>query len=182
MSLRLFLAETYIPVFMKKRALKILFQLAASAFEREAPSLDGRSFTECLTEFALFTKSCVDQAGHRHEDTVVIQERLFQQAFEYGKLWRRRFGIASMEEVMRGARILYRAIGIELRGTDQGEIDIGKCLFSRYYSPATCRVISSLDAGILAGLSDGGRFSFSQRITEGSDSCKARMSMNERIA
>ena len=86
-----------------------------------------------------------------------------------------------MKEVMRAGRVLYRAIGIEFRGTEQGRIEIGECVFSKHYSPVTCRVISSLDAGIMAGLSDGKSLSFSQRITEGFDSCKAQMSVEEVI-
>jgi hypothetical protein len=179
MSIRLFLAEQYLPVFIRKRELKNLFQLTASAFARQAPPLNGLSFDECITEFALFTRTSVDQARTRDENISVIQDRLFQQAFEYGRLWRIRFGITTMKEVMRAGRILYGAIGIEFRGTDQGVIEIGTCFFSKFYSPATCEVISSLDAGIMAGLSDGKPLSFSQRITEGFESCKAQMSMKE---
>jgi hypothetical protein len=87
-----------------------------------------------------------------------------------------------MNEVMRAGRVLYRAIGIEFRGSDQGLIEIGECFFSKYYSPATCSLISSLDAGIMAGLSDGKELSFSQRITEGFNSCKAQMREKELVA
>ena len=182
MNFRLFLAEKYMPVFIKRRELRNLFQRTASAFARKAPSLNGFSFDDCITEFALFTKTSVDHARNRDEEIAAIQDRLFQQAYEYGRLWRKRLGITTMKEVMRAGRILYRAIGIEFRGTDQGEIEIGECYFSQYYSPATCRVVSSLDAGIMAGLSDGKLLSFSQRITEGFDSCKAQMSMKEFVA
>jgi hypothetical protein len=182
MSIRLFLAEQYVPAFIKKRELKNLFQLTASAFARMVPSLDGTSFDDCLTEFALFTKTSVDRAKERDEDLSAIQGLLFQRAYEYGRLWRKRFGITTMEEVMRGGRILYRAMGIEFRGTTQGTIEIDKCFFSSYYTPATCEAISAIDAGIMAGLSDGQLMSFSQRITEGCSSCKAQMNMNERVA
>jgi hypothetical protein len=182
MSFRLFIAERYIPRFIIKRELRNLFRLTASAFARNNPSLNGLSFDDCLTEFALFTKTSVDQSINRDQEIAAIEDRLFQQAYEYGNLWRGRFGIASMEDVMRGARILYRAIGIEFRGTDHGAIEIRECFFSQYYSPATCRVISSMDAGIMAGLSDGKLLSFSQRITEGFDSCKAQLSMKEFVA
>jgi hypothetical protein len=180
-SIRLFLAEQYIPVFIKKRELKKLFLLAESAFERKAPSLEGLPFNDCLTEFALFTKTSVDQVRNRGEELSAVQARLFQQAYEYGKLWRKRLGIASMKEAMRGGRILYRVIGIDFQGTDMGVIVISKCLFSKYYSPGACEIISSLDAGMMAGLSDSEHLSFSQRITEGFDSCKANMIMKELV-
>jgi hypothetical protein len=179
MSIRLFLAEMYLPVFMRKRELKVLFALTAAAFGRTAPSLTGLSLDECLIEFARFTKTCVDEMGDREEGDDTVQERLFQKALEYGKLWRKRFGVTTPSDVMRAGRILYRAIGIDFRGTDRGFIDISECFFSRFYSPATCRVISSLDAGIMAGLSAGNLLSFTQRITEGCDSCKGQMTMKD---
>jgi hypothetical protein len=181
MSFRLLVAEKYMPVSIEKRELRNLFQLTAAAFAREAPSLNGLSFDDSMTEFALFTKTSVDEARNRDESIAAIQDRLYQQAYEYGRLWRKRFGITTMKEVMRAGRILYRAIGIEFRGTDQGLIEIGECFFSKHYSSATCIVISSLDAGIMAGLSDGKLLSFSQRITEGFDSCKAHLSMKESV-
>jgi hypothetical protein len=182
MNFRIFLAEMYTPMFIKKRELKNLFQIAASAFVCEAPSLNGLSYDDCVHRFALFTKTFVDQASNRDGEVGVIQDRLFQQAYEYGTLLRKRFRITTMAEVMRAGRILYHAIGIEFRGTDLGSIEIAECFFSRYYAPATCRIISSLDAGIMAGLSDGKLLTFSQRITEGFESCKAQMSMKEVVA
>jgi hypothetical protein len=173
MSFLLFLAERYLPAFIRKKELKNLFQLTASAFGSDAPSLVGLSYDDCLDKFALSTESSVHQLGNQDERIFIIQERLFQRAYEYGTLWRKRFGITTMNEAMKAGKILYRAIGIDFRGTEQGVIEIGKCFFSKYYSPATCKLISSLDAGILAGLTGGGKLTFSQRITEGSASCKA---------
>ncbi len=70
-------------------------------------------------------------------------------------------------------RILYRALKIDFRGISSGEIEISRCYFSQFYSPQICELISSLDEGILAGLAGDGRLTFSQRITEGRDCCKA---------
>ncbi len=179
MNFLLFLAEKYIPTFIRKKELKNLFQLTASAFERNAPSLDGLSYDDCFVEFALFTETSVHLLGNQDERISIIQEKLFQRAYEYGTLWRKRFGITTMNEAMKAGKIFYRAIGIDFRGTEQGDIEINKCFFSQYYSPATCKLISSLDAGILAGLNGEGKLTFSQRITEGSGSCKAQF--NERI-
>jgi hypothetical protein len=182
MSIRLALAEKYIPEFVRKRELRNLFQHTARAFDSPAPSLDGLTFDECLRAYAIFTKTSVEQAIHRDAEIADVQLRLFRQAFEYGTLWRKRFGITTMNEVMRAGRILYRAIGIGFRGTDRGEIEIEACFFSAHYSSATCRVISALDAGLMAGLSDGGWLTFSRRITEGFESCKAQLSMKEDVA
>lgn len=181
MSIRLLLAEQYIPEFLRKRELKNLFQRTAAAFDDTAPSLDRLTLDVCLSAYARFTKTSVEKAILRDVQMADVQDRLFQQAFEYGTLWRKRFGITTMNEVMRAGRILYRAIGIGFRGTNHGEIEIESCFFSKYYSPATCKVISALDSGLMAGLSGGRSLTFSRRITEGFDSCRAQLSIKEPV-
>ena len=179
MNILLRMAERHIPVFVKRRELNKLIHLTASAFGCGVFSTAGLSYNECLAEYARFTKAAVDQTVKRGENLLNMQDRLFQGAFVYGKLWRKRFGVSNMSEVMRAGHVLYRAIGIEFRGTDLGSIEISKCFFSGYYSPATCSAISSIDAGIMAGLSGGETLIFSQKITEGSNICKARLSPKE---
>ena len=63
---------------------------------------------------------------------------------------------STINDVMSASRLLYRILGIDFHGTEQGTIMISKCFFSRTYSSSTCHVISSLDAGMIAGLSGGG--------------------------
>jgi hypothetical protein len=176
------IAEWRMPVFVKKRELKKLFRLTASALGLECPSLNGLSFDRCLAEYARFTKTAVERAIDRGEDMPQIQDRLFQQANRYGLFLRRRLGVAKPGETMRAGKILYRAIGIDFQGTDQGTIEINACFFSGHYSPPVCRVVSSLDAGIMAGLSGGGALTFTRRITEGFPSCKARLQSREGTA
>jgi hypothetical protein len=182
MNLLLRIAEKQLPVFIRKRELKKLFHLTALAFGSEIPSMDGLSYDECLVEYAHFTETAIDQCITRGENIRNIQDRLFQQAYEYGKLWRKRFGISNMDEVTKAGKILYHAIGIEFYGTDRGTIKISKCFFSQFYSLATCKVVASLDAGIMAGLSGGAILSFSQRITEGFSFCKAQLCSKEFIS
>jgi hypothetical protein len=55
-----------------------------------------------------------------------------------------------------------------------GDIVVRRCSFSRRYSAEVCRLMSRLDAGVLAGLAGGGELAFSERLTEGSDRCRAR--------
>jgi hypothetical protein len=73
------------------------------------------------------------------------------------------------------SELVYKIIRIDLQGGPEGHILIRKCFFSHYYSYEVCRVISSLDEGLLAGISGGGRLKFDQRITEGHDCCRARL-------
>jgi hypothetical protein len=53
---------------------------------------------------------------------------------------------------------------------------VDRCAFAERYSPPVCALMSSLDAGLIAGLTRGGRLLFSERITEGNVRCLARIS------
>jgi len=150
-----------------------LFNCTALAFECGIPQLEGLSFDECLEKYALFTKEEVEKSIQQGNDLQTIKNRLYQNAFRLGEKLRKRFHVTTIEEVMTMSRILYRTMEIEFHGTVQGEITINRCFFSRYYSRQVCQVISSLDEGVIAGLSGGGQLIFSERITEGKDCCKA---------
>ena len=113
-------------------------------------------------------------------DIIEVKTGLFQNAFRMGREIRRNFRLRSPGEVMEMSRILYRFLGIDFEGKAGGDVTIKSCFFSHYYSPQVCRLISSLDEGLAAGLSDGGRLDFSQRITEDKDCCKARLVIPEK--
>jgi len=181
MNIRLKLAKISVPGFMKKKILDELFLLTADAFQSEMPDLKGRSFKERLDRYARFTQGEAEKALFQGRDLQGIKNRLFQSAQSLGRKLRKSFRISTTEEVMAAARILYLAIGIDFWGNDQGEIAIRRCLFSRYYSPDVCALISSLDEGILAGLASGGELSFEQRLTEGKNSCRAKFVFKESI-
>jgi len=161
------------PPFIRKRELKKLFRFTAEAFDLKTPELSRLSCDELLSAYAAFTRMAADQLESRPSAAVIVQQRLFQQAQAYGRWWRTRFRLSTMSEAMRAARVLYRAIGIEFRSADGGLIEIRRCFFSAYYTSATCRVISALDAGLVAGLARSGGLVFSQRITEGAAMCVA---------
>ncbi len=179
MNLALKIARLYIPSFIKKKELKNLFTLTASAFGCDAPSATHQSFEDGLTEYARFTNSMAKQIEATGKDLSPIREQLYTNAFEYGKSMRKRLRLNSKQEVREASRLLYRIIGIDFHVTQRGEITIPQCFFSRYYSASTCGLIASLDAGILAGLSNGDTLTFSQRITEGFEACKAQLSPKE---
>ncbi len=77
---------------------------------------------------------------------------------------------------MEMSQIIYKILGINFKGDRAGNILIARCFFSHYYSREVCRVVSSLDEGLLAVLSGGLHLDFNRRITEGSDCCQARLS------
>ncbi len=80
-----------------------------------------------------------------------------------------------MAEAAHVARALYRVIGVDFRVGAAGGFVVKSCLFSSRYTPAACRLISSLDAGLLAGLTGGARMVFTQRITEGAAVCRGEL-------
>jgi hypothetical protein len=102
-----------------------------------------------------------------------IQRRLYDGAYRMGQELRRTFRIANTGDALAAARVLYRALGIDLRATPAGKVTVHRCFFSDYYSSPVCQVIASLDEGIFAGLSGGGQLAFTRRITEGHECCKA---------
>jgi choline dehydrogenase-like flavoprotein len=70
--------------------------------------------------------------------------------------------------------VLYRGLGIDLKGSADGQIIIRRCFFARFYTPRVCALVSALDQGLMAGLAGGGELDFTQRLTEGACCCRAR--------
>lgn len=180
MNMLLRAAAMWVPTFLKRRRLEELVGTTADAFGRERPCTKGLSYDAALREYALLSaewaRASLD-AGTRDD----ARERLFGGAYRLGESLRRDFGVASVEDVMTAARVVYRAIGIDFRGATTGEITIPRCFFSQHYDRSVCEVISGLDEGLLAGLSGGRRLEFTMRITEGADCCRARMLPEEHI-
>lgn len=174
MSLRLTIVQLYCPVFLKKQKLAELFNRTAQAFQIDPPDLSRKSLDEYLMQFALFTQSAAEKilqsTNLSHEE---VKKNLYRHTFQLGQKIRKQLGIRNFEEVLNASRFLYNLLGIDFKGDQNGEIIINKCYFSQFYSSQVCELISGLDEGMLAGLSGGGRLTFSQRITEGNDCCKA---------
>lgn len=168
--------QLYIPEFIKKIKLNELFCLTADAFQSELPELQGFSVEECLSKYALFTKEQAEiylQSGRPLEE---VKQRLYQNSFIFGQSLRKSLHIITWEEAAAALKVIYKLIGIDFQSDRQGEIIIKQCFFSNYYSGEVCKLISSLDEGLAAGLSGGGRLCFNQRITEGGNCCKGYFS------
>ena len=170
--------QFYMPEFIKKKRLYELFRLSAEAFQTDMPELRGLSFTECLSKYAFFSKEQAErylQSGCPLEE---VKHRLYQNSFIFGKNLRKSLHIITWEDSVAALKTIYSFIGIDFQYDghcgltgNQDEFEISQCLFSRYYSEEVCRLISSLDEGLAAGLS-GGRLCFTQRLTDGSSCCK----------
>lgn len=161
-----------IPEFIKKKKLNELFRLTADAFQSDLPELQGFSFTECLSKYAIFTKGQAEsylQSGRSPEE---VKHRLYQNSYIFGKNLRKSFHIVTWKESVMALKVIYKFIGIDFHYNMQNEFIIKQCFFTKYYSREVCKLISSLDSGLAAGLSGGGKLSFNQSITEGNNCCK----------
>lgn len=165
--------QFYFPAALKKKKILELFALTAEAFGCESPAVQGLSFRGCLLQYALFTREQADKAIQRGDDLEALRGRLYQNAFRLGQKLRKTLNIVAPADVITASRLIYQVLGIDYAGNCRGEVIIGRCYFSRFYSGEVCRVISALDEGLAAGLSGGGRLFFKQRITEGHQSCLA---------
>lgn len=161
----------FVPAFIRKQAVRKLLQLSAEAFGAPAPSLQGLSYDDSLRAFALFTRDEAEKALSSGIDMGSIEETLFGRAFTLGASCRRWFRIKEFTDAMAAARMLYGFCRIDFHIANNDEICVSGCYFSRYYTGEVCKVIASLDAGLLAGLTGGRRLSFSRRITEGATAC-----------
>lgn len=181
MNLCLKIAQFYIPGFIKKKKLKELFDCTADAFQCKIPQIKNCSYDKLLKEYALFTKDNVEKSIEQGKDLHQIKMRLYENAYQLGEKLRKDFRITTPEQVLTILKTLYNIIGIQFQYNVQGEITIKKCFFSNFYSDRVCQVISSLDEGVAAGLSNGTRFSFYQRITQGKDCCKAHFNLKKNL-
>jgi hypothetical protein len=173
------MSARWLPPLLRKRQIGKLLRLTAEAFDAEAPSLRGLSLDDSLKTFATFTRDEAGKALRTGRNLDPIASTLYHRAFELGRQCRKWLRIGDTEGVMSAARVLYGICNIDFQGTREGEVTVSRCFFSEYYSGAVCRVISSLDAGLLAGMSGGRQLTFSQRITEGAGACTGLLSEGE---
>ena len=172
MGVLIAIAKIHVPQFMQKRKLEMLFKATADAFQVATIPIKELSYDESLKMYAQFTRAQAERAIQKGEE-LKVRPRLFQNAFQIGRQIKEDFNINSLEEAMKMGSIIYRSLNIDFQGQPGGNVFIKRCFFSAYYSNKVCRLISSLDAGLLTGLSGGGKLSFFQRITEGDECCRA---------
>ena len=175
MSLRLRAAREILPPFLTSRHFRAVLRITAEAFDVPLPALEKLSHEARLRLFTSFTRENALKALATGE-AAAVGERLFRSARAFGEELRRSLGVRTSADVMAAARVLYRAIGIDLLGAPDGAVVVRSCRFARDYTPGICGLISSLDRGILTGLAGGGDLLFSRRLTEGHDSCRAVLS------
>jgi len=179
MNLLLSIARIYLPAFIKKKKVQELFELTAEAFQSDMPAIKNLSYDDCLKAYAQFSKTKAEEVIKFHNDTEAVKKRLYQNAYRLGEKLRKDFRIKTQAEVILLSKILYKILKIDFAGNASGEIIIRRCFFSQFYSPEICGIISSLDEGVAAALSAGGRLVFEKRITEGNNCCQATFYMKD---
>ena len=176
MSILISLGLLYVPLSIRKKRLNELFQTTADAFHCSPPLLEGLTFDERLSLFAGFTRDEAEKAIAKGNESE-IKKRLYEGAFSLAIELKTTFHANTRKDIMKLARLIYKILKIDFKSKQNGAIVIKQCFFSHYYSSRVCMVISSLDEGLLEGLS-GGEFKFLQRITEGRSCCKALLTFN----
>jgi hypothetical protein len=173
MNLAALIINIYVPLSLKRKKLTSLFKATAEAFDVAMPDISHLTVDATLESYALFTKHEVEKRLASGDNLNPVKDALYRHAYSLGKELREQLHVRSASDVLRTGRALYKAIGIDFKGSMNGMVEIRSCFFSRYYTEAVCRIMSSLDEGVAAGLSDGGELRISQRITEGKSACLA---------
>ncbi len=179
MNVRLAVAAIVVPVVLRRRGLAELAQRTARAFEVEAPSLAGMPFREALGRYAVFAREQADRAAVSSATAARAREQLRREAVEFGAGLRRSLRVRSRAEAVQVARILYRALGMDLKASLTGSIVVRSCFFSSTYTCGTCAIMSAMDEGLFAGLAGEGHLEFTMRITEGAPHCAAFFTFEE---
>lgn len=181
MNIEVWLLQRYTPTFVKKRALHDLFAATAAAFGCAAPPYQRLAYRECLHLYARFTQSQVEALLCAGSDLAMVEERLYEHAFQLGKKYARLLRIQNQAEMRVIGRLLYSILDIDFQSNAQGAVVIRRCYFSRFYTGPICQVMSAMDRGLFAGLSAGGQLRFTSRITEGAPCCLACFTLPEDI-
>ena len=175
MNLRLVVLHLYVPPSVRRSALEEVLRITADAFGCGVPPLSPMSHQERLRQYAAFTRNRAIEVTSAGRDPSALAGRLWRNAHGLGSMLRHRLRIRTTQEALAAARVIYRILDIDFHGTGRGDVVIGRCSFSAIYPPEVCRIMSALDAGLLAGLTGGGRLAFSARITEGHARCLATL-------
>lgn len=139
-----------------------------------APRASKTASGKALRAYALFTKQCMEDAGSEIDPL-----RLYSLSYNLGRKVRALTSFTDQEDLERLVFLLYRNIGITMKGNIPGILTVPACYFSHVYTPEQCSLISAMDAGIIAGICGDGTLHFSQRLTEGCPCCRAYFSGKE---
>lgn len=146
--------------------LQLLLNATARAFDVSGKQIWHLPHRRASEEYASFTENAMRS---RHADP----RRLYREAYALGSRIRRITGFTDSSDLRRLLFFLYRNIDIHMDGKIPGEVTVSSCYFSRFYTPQQCALMSFMDSGFIAGLWGGGELEFTERITEGCETCTA---------
>lgn len=152
--------------------IQLLMNLTAKAFAQRPLHIWTLPHQEALAVYAACTRDWMNRAIKTPD---ALQSDMYHRSMRMGRLLR---GLTFFLNDAGHARLvfaLYKGIGIDMRGTLPGSIQVQSCFFSRYYMPNMCALISAMDDGIVGGIMGSGRLTFTQRITEGCGCCQAHL-------
>ena len=172
-NFRLLAAWIFMLPLLRQRELERLFALTAEAFGCPVPEPVSRTVRGRLLAYARFTRQQAENAFASGTDTESLSIRLYAAALALGLEYRLRLGLRNFGEALSALRLLYKALGIDFRGTQDGGVEISSCIFAKFYTPRICALVSALDRGLVAGLTGGAAFAFTRRLTEGAACCRA---------
>jgi hypothetical protein len=180
MTFRLRVFAAIPPAVLRPFVMRRLLRRTAAAFGAHLPPLRRRvSGDDLLRTYATFSDARAELLLAGHGDLHAVRSDLWSTADDIGRGLRRGLGIRTVADAMVAARAVYRALDIDLRGSPTGDVVVARCSFARVYGPQVCAVMSSVDAGLFAGLTGGRTLTFTRRITEGAPACLASLRPTE---
>ena len=173
MNLRLMLLRLHVPASVRRAALRDLIAATASAFERDLPDTAGLTEPELLSRAIECSRAWAEEAIRTGADLDRLEGRMFREASRARPACARTPPCLVRGRRPAAARVVYGAIGIDLRAPGMREFSIPRCAFACAYVPDVCRLMSSMDSGLIAGLTGARGLRFTERITEGAAACHA---------
>lgn len=146
--------------------IQVLLDTTARAFGAKGRAVWFRRPAAALRKYAEFTADCMRRSQ-------ADPERLYEEAYKTGSMVRRVTGFRRKEDLEDLVCWLYSNIGISMEADLPGEVIVGRCYFSSFYTPQQCALMSLVDSGVIAGICCGGRLDFTERLTEGCGRCRA---------
>ena len=173
MNLRLMLLRLYVPASVRRAVVRDLIAATARAFERHAPDMAMLTEPELMAHAIECSRAWAEEAIRTGADLDRLDRRMFREASRLGRRTRRRLHVSSEADGLAAARIVYGAIRIDFRLRGTREVSVPRCAFAGAYTPDVCRLMSSMDSGLIAGLTGASGLRFTERITEGAVACRA---------
>lgn len=179
MNIKLKLLEFYVPFIIRYKILSEIYKITGEAFKDKLIISNSINHRKGLKRYAIYSNELTLGAIYSRKDLEEIKYRLYRNSYIVGHKLRKFFSITNIEEAMQTAEIFYDIIGIEFSANDKNEITINKCYFSDYYDCRVCNIISAIDEGIIAGLTNGAKINFINRITDGNKCCYAKLDIKD---